>query len=46
MLFLILWWLDVATHKAWIEGVKDLTEPMIILNLSWALGTVIQVSSP
>lgn len=27
---------------AWIEGVKDIIEPCIILLLAWALGTVIE----
>lgn len=33
--------LDQAT-KAWMEGVKDILDPTLILILAWALGTVIQ----
>ena len=29
--------------QAWVEGVKDVIEPLIILLLAWALGAVIQV---
>ena len=31
--------------RAWIEGAKDVMEPMLILLLAWALGDVINVSA-
>lgn len=33
----------VTQVQAWVEGVKDVIEPLIILLLAWALGAVIQV---
>ena len=30
--------------ESWVEGVKDVIEPLIILLLAWALGSVIAVS--
>lgn len=30
--------------QAWIEGIKDIMEPLLILLLAWALGAAIQVS--
>ena len=30
--------------ECWLEGVKDILEPLIILILAWALGNVISVS--
>ncbi len=32
--------LDQA-NKAWVEGVKDILEPTLVLILAWALGSVI-----
>ena len=30
--------------QAWVEGIKEVMEPLIILLLAWALGAVIAVS--
>lgn len=30
--------------ECWLEGVKDVIEPLIILVLAWALGNIIAVS--
>ena len=30
--------------QAWLEGIKDIFEPLMILLLAWALGNAIMVS--
>ena len=34
---------SLPSMKAWVEGIKDVMEPLIILLLAWALGAVIAV---